>query len=272
MTSKLKTITGLSNLIEKAEIISSKLDPYSEYTIISKREIFNENKGVINIQIEEEYKEYVDWNKEVRNSSLIDYLPENFFKGERINISRPRSYKIHSNSDDWRKERELVKNENRDYLKRIESELNWQTETLRRVKDELISKNVTHKNEEKSKKYSNANEDILLKTLGIKIKGNYVLRGEEKREVNPTDKALIYFLYFKSIKNADECFSLKDLSKAKEIKQSERYIKNRITYINQTVKKIISQSLKLKISRFIKNESRRGYHLNPKILLIKPKK
>lgn len=126
--------------------------------------------------------------------------------------------------------------------------------------------------EQESKKYSNANEDILLKTLGIKIKGDYILRGDSKKEINPTDKALIYFLYFKLIKNADECFSIKDLSKEEEIKKSERYIKNRITFINQSIREIISKQLKLRIGRFIKNERKRGYRLNPKILLIKTKK
>lgn len=119
------------------------------------------------------------------------------------------------------------------------------------------------------KKYSDANEDILLKTLGIKIKGNYISRGNEKIVINSTDKALIYFLYFKSIKNADECFSLKDLSKTKGVEKSERYIKNRIALINQSIRKIISKTLRLKIGRFVKNERKRGYRLNPKILLKK---
>lgn len=139
----------------------------------------------------------------------------------------------------------------------------------------LINKiNDTTRNakEEERKKYYDANEDIFLKTLGIKIKGNYIIRGQDKKKINPTDKSLIYFLYFK-LKNADECFSLKDLSETEEIKRSERYIKNRITIINQSIRKIISPILKkLKIGRFIKNELGRGYHLNPRILLIKPKK
>src|SRR3989344_154165 len=122
------------------------------------------------------------------------------------------------------------------------------------------------------KKYSSANEDILLKTLGVKIKGNYIIRGKDKEKINPTDKALIYFLYFKSTKNSDECFSLKDLSEAKEIRQTERYIKNRIADVNKSIRRIIAPNLRLKIGRFVKSERKRGYHLNPRILLIKPKK
>lgn len=143
-----------------------------------------------------------------------------------------------------------------------------------KIKGLIYKINYTTRNakEEESKKYYDANEDIFLKTLKLKIKGNYILRGEKMEEINPTDKALIYFLYFKSIKNADECFSIKDLSVAEEIKQSERYIKNRITVINQSIKRMLYPNLKLKIGRFIKNERGRGYHLNPKILLIKPKK
>lgn len=122
------------------------------------------------------------------------------------------------------------------------------------------------------KKYSEADEDILLKTIGIKIKGDYIIRGNNKTKINSTDKALIYYLFYKSVKNEEECFTLKDLAAAKEIKKSERYIKNRITEINRSIKKIISNEKNLKIKRFIiKENNKRGYHLNPKILLIKSK-
>ena len=122
------------------------------------------------------------------------------------------------------------------------------------------------------KKYSEANEDILLKLLGIKIKGSYIIRGQNKAKINPTEKAILYYLFFKSTKNEEECFTLKDLAEAKEIQRAERYIKNSITNINQSIKKIISQEKNLKIKRFIvKENNKRGYHLNPKILLIKSK-
>lgn len=115
-----------------------------------------------------------------------------------------------------------------------------------------------------NKKYSDANESISLKTLGITIKGNYITKGSKKEKINPTDKAIIYFLYYKSLNNLDECSSLSDLSKAKEIEKSERYIKNRITNINCIIPKIINSKLKLRIGKFIKNERGRGYRLSPK--------
>ena len=122
------------------------------------------------------------------------------------------------------------------------------------------------------KKYSEADEDILLKLLTIKIKGNRIIRGRDEAKINPTDKALIYYLFYKSVKNEEECFTLKDLAGAKEIKKSESYIKNRIIEINKSIKRIISKEKNLKIKRFIiKENNKRGYHLNPKILLIKSK-
>lgn len=124
-----------------------------------------------------------------------------------------------------------------------------------------------------NKKYSDASEDIFLKTLGIKIKGNYIIKGKEKREINVTDKALIYFLYYKSIINEDGCFSLDDLSKEESINKSKKYIRNRITILNKLVKEIITKELRTTIPNFIKKEpKKRGYHLNPKIIHIKSKK
>lgn len=123
-----------------------------------------------------------------------------------------------------------------------------------------------------NEKYSEADEAIFLETLGIIIKGNYILRGKEKVKINSTDKALIYYLFYKSIKNGDECFTIKDLSTAEEIRKSEKYIENRIIKINQSIKKIISKEINARIPRFILKEKKRGYHLNPKIIHIKLKK
>lgn len=175
-----------------------------------------------------------------------------------------------------------VKNNNPKMYKKFANELSILLEdtekkynVFRKSIEGYLLKDDTDKiktKEQESKKYSDANEDILLKLLNIKIKGNYIIRGNDKEEINPTDKALIYFLYFKSMKNVDECFSLGDLSKTKEIGQSERYIKNRIADVNKSIRRIIAPNLRVKIGRFIKNERKRGYHLNPRILLTKPKK
>ena len=137
-----------------------------------------------------------------------------------------------------------------------------------------IEKSSLKNNNDKrtDKKSSNTSESIFLKTLEIEIKGNYIIRGKKKTKINPTDKAIIYTLYFRSLKNSDECCSLNDLSRSKDINKSEKYIKNRITSINQTIPKIINPNIKLRIGKFIKNERGRGYHLNPKIFHTKTKK
>lgn len=123
-------------------------------------------------------------------------------------------------------------------------------------------------------KYSEAGEDILLKLLGIKIKDNLIIRGKNEIKINSTEKALIYYLFYKSTTNEEECFSLKDLSEAKEIKtESEGYIENCIININKLIKKIISRTVNVSIPKFIiKEKNKRGYHLNPKIIHIKRKK
>jgi len=146
---------------------------------------------------------------------------------------------------------------------------------LRKSMEEYILSGDTPESKDKkdiNNKYSEANEDILLKTLGLKIKGNYLIRGKIKKEINSTDKALIYFLFYKSIKNEDECFTADDLSSEKSINKTNRYIKNRISIINKSIKEIITKELYTKIPKFIKTEpKKRGYHLNPKIIHIKPK-
>lgn len=132
---------------------------------------------------------------------------------------------------------------------------------LKTLQDNKLIKKVGIQN-----KYSNTKEDINLKTLGIIIKGDFIIRGKIKENLNPTDKKLIYHLYYKSLENKDECFSISDLSKDKKLDVSEKYLKNRITTINRQIKKIINKELRLRIPKFIKKEGGRGYHLNPKIL------
>ena len=144
------------------------------------------------------------------------------------------------------------------------------------IEEYVLENNIPEskiKENAQNNKYSTANEDILLKTLGIKIKGDYITRGAVKKEINATDKTLIYFLYYKSIKNNDECCTLDDLSKEKSINKSKRYISNRISIINKLIKEIITKELNAKIPKFIKTEpKKRGYHLNPKIIHIKSKR
>lgn len=115
-------------------------------------------------------------------------------------------------------------------------------------------------------KYSTATEPILIKSLGIEISGNYIWKDSKRARFNETDKCLIYFLYFKFKGNKDECFSSARLVSEIEPdvgRKSERYIKNRVTEINQKIRRLVTTG-KTSIGPFIKNESRRGYHLNPK--------
>lgn len=139
-------------------------------------------------------------------------------------------------------------------------------EIMEKIKKETVSQPISKEVKINDKIYSDTNEDVLLKLLDIKIKGNYIIRGKDKKKITYTDKTLIYYLYYKSVKNSEECFTLKDLSVTEEINRSERYIKNRITIINKSIKGIISNSVRVRIGNFIINEKKRGYHLNPKIL------
>lgn len=119
----------------------------------------------------------------------------------------------------------------------------------------------------------NSSEEIYLKTLGIKIKGDCIAKGTMnlKKVFNPTEKALIYFLFFRFLKNKDECFTTASL--AKELKKSEGYIKNSLTDIYKIIRKTMSQvNTSIKWEPLIKNESRRGYHLNPRLFLEVTKK
>jgi hypothetical protein len=125
---------------------------------------------------------------------------------------------------------------------------------------------------EEVKKYDEANEDILLKICGIKIKGNKIIKGTKSKIINPTDKALIYFFYDKSIINKDECFTAEDLSSAEEIKKNKRYILNRITAINNAIKSVLSERTKSTNKLIVKEKDRQGYHLNPKLFTKNIKK
>jgi hypothetical protein len=138
------------------------------------------------------------------------------------------------------------------------------------TKNDIPLRNETKKDKAK---YSDTKEDILLKTLGIKIKDNFIIRGNQEKKINITDKSIVYFLYYKLLKNEEECFTLDDLSKEESIKKSVGYIRNRITVLNKIIIEIITKESKTAIPNFIKKEpKKRGYHLNPKILHLKSKK
>ena len=144
---------------------------------------------------------------------------------------------------------------------------------LKSLLKEFIKKGYGKKEEktiEKSKKYFDIKEDIELKTLGIKIEGNFmVCKKEKSKKINSTDKQLINFLYLRFVEDQQLCFKKKVL--AEELGTSEGNIQNRISFINQEIRKIITKG-KTSIDNFIKNEARRGYHLNPRFMIQFTKK
>ncbi|MEI6552998.1 MAG: hypothetical protein WCO09_00345 [bacterium] len=116
------------------------------------------------------------------------------------------------------------------------------------------------------KSHNETTEKIKLSVIGVEIEGKDVKKGRKNKFLNPTDRAIIYHLYYKSLKSEDECFTLKVLSESKEINKDSNYIRNRITIINILIKNIVSEQGNLRIPKFIKREGKRGYHLNPKVM------
>lgn len=129
-----------------------------------------------------------------------------------------------------------------------------------------LLREMEENNENKKDNDIDTTEEIKLKTHRIKIKDNSISKGDIKpRKVfNPTDKALIYFLYNEFLKNRERCFSSKLLSE--KLKRKEGYIDNRVTKINKIIGKIASEVVSVKII-FIKYEKKySGYHLDYKFL------
>jgi len=134
-------------------------------------------------------------------------------------------------------------------------------------KAKFIDSEKLNTNTTELKKYSSIKEPIKISSLGVEICGNYIKKGDDKFRLNNTDRWLIYFLYYKSIENIDECFSLNRLTKEMESEmgiKKEVYIRNRISSINKGLKRLIVKG-KTNIGDIVKNERGRGYHLNPKV-------
>jgi hypothetical protein len=116
-------------------------------------------------------------------------------------------------------------------------------------------------------------EDIEIRNLGIKIEKNgCVSRGRDKFEINPTDQALINTLHYRFLDDKERCVSAKIL--AKEFTSTEKYIVNRISYINLGIKELIKnvRGPNSNINSFIRNTKGRGYNLNPKFVIEFSKK
>ncbi len=139
-------------------------------------------------------------------------------------------------------------------------------ERLRAYKEKLIELAKSDK-KEVVQKYPEINETIKLKTLGIKIEEKEISRGIIKKGINPTDRAIIYYLYCRFIEDAEQCIKLEIF--ATKIKKEERNIQNRITKINNMIREFVLNGKNGWLSKndFIKYENERGYHLNPRLLI-----
>lgn len=121
--------------------------------------------------------------------------------------------------------------------------------------------------------YSETEEPVVIRTLGIEIRGDEAKKGGNKFMLNPTDKLLVYYLYYKFTKNRDECFKLDRLASEinpKGEKKDEGYIKNRIAEINKGIKMLVTPG-RTSIGSFIKLETSRGYHLNSQFFPVSQK-
>ena len=119
--------------------------------------------------------------------------------------------------------------------------------------------------QEPARTYPDIKEDIAVKTLGLEIKDGYVHKGKARFKINPTDAEIIDFLYQRYARDKDTCTSIDVLQKT--LQKSKGNIKNRIVYINDEIRKMVSGDRKTNIDEFIKNESGRGFRLNPRFVI-----
>lgn len=124
---------------------------------------------------------------------------------------------------------------------------------------------------ETTKKYHSIGENIELKTLGIVIEGDYIIYQKRKtQKINTTDKKLLNFLYLRFTEDRQICSKKGRL--AQELGTSEGNVRNRISFINNEIRKIIACG-KNNIDDLIKYEGiRRGYLLNPRFMIQFTKK
>lgn len=110
------------------------------------------------------------------------------------------------------------------------------------------------------------NQEILLKNIKIKIKGNTICKGsiKPKKVFNSTEMTLVYFLHDEFIKNNEKCFLSKVL--AEKFIKKETYIDNIVTHINKIFKKTISEVTTSNI-KLIEYKKGHGFHLNPKLFM-----
>lgn len=127
-----------------------------------------------------------------------------------------------------------------------------------------LTPNIKAKNNEQE-----IREEIILKNLGLIIKGKYIkkIKTNDKKSLSQTESELIYFLYDKYKQNPNECFKIGDLAKIFRKEKGEKTMRNMITSINNKVKKIIGPHKNIKIERIIIRAKKESYNLNSKIII-----
>lgn len=140
-----------------------------------------------------------------------------------------------------------------------------------RSKDSVIEKEVFESTVYAAHHFSSVNryvnvEEMIKTSIGIEIQGKRVSKKNgAKFPLNPTDRAIVYFLYSKFQENSEQSFAASTI--AREVSQGrklvgERYVIVRISDINGKIRALIVVG-KTNIDDFIKNERGRGYRLNP---------
>ncbi len=122
----------------------------------------------------------------------------------------------------------------------------------------------------KTQGYADTLETFRLPSLGMSISADHISRGKDNVRINRTDRHLLFFLFYRNQKNQDEHFSIEILKK--ELKKSDGYIKNRITYINQAVKKLVTPYHSNYIGNLITHAFGYGSRLNPRLFHLPHKK
>lgn len=137
--------------------------------------------------------------------------------------------------------------------------------------DEIYGSDMAYipSNIKKENKELEIREEIILKNLGIVIKGKYIIKRKtsDKKSLTEAESDLIYFLYERYKQNSSECFNINDLTKICGKEKKEGTIRNMITLINSKLKKIIGIHENIKVEKIIIRGKKGSYQLNPKIII-----
>ncbi|MBA3733377.1 hypothetical protein H0W91_03305 [Patescibacteria group bacterium] len=228
-------------------------------------ESYDDSDQALNVNRSKYYETFPEYNKKLKLQELSESLPLQYTKESLYKYGKAH-FQNNGLGLEKLKEMQVKVEKIKEDIKRFKYKADEDYEHIFVINEAKIAEKLTTNI---LKKYSDVQEPIKIKTLGIEIRGNYIFKGHKKSRINETDRCLIYFLYYKYLENKDECFEPSRLLaelKSEKVKKSEGYIKNRIVIINKTIKELIVRG-KTNIRSFIKHEQGRGYHLNPKILI-----